>query len=374
MSSDHTPRRSRTYLEVPFEARTFAKNAGARWDNTRKSWYVLGEVPEMLMGFLGSDVRNGLLQQLDEADAKRGKAAPAKPRLRHPPEGDEQADLFVPTLFEVAAKDSISVMDVAVFRLSKRDKRRADIIRYELPDGLVEVSAGAYGMATVWDYDIVLMAISHLAEAVNRHRKMGSPMPTRTFRPHPSEILKFCRMSDGGRQYEAIEGAIDRLRTTVIKNVRTVKGHQRTAWAPESLIAEGSRTISDATTGRVTEVEIVIPTWVYDEVVKTEQPEILTMHRDYFLLDGGIARFLYRLARRAAGRTSAEWLFRTLYERSGSTGTLKEFSRALRTLIQSDELPEYTLAEVAGKGGPMLKMTYRGNAEDAPGRLSKAAT
>ncbi len=356
------PRRARTYLDVPFDAKDFAKNNGARWDKTRKSWYVLGDVPEMLLGFTISPAKNAALLKQDEADQKRAEDATAasKQRLRKPPAGDAQADFFVPSLYEVAAKDSFSIMDVAVFRLSKRDKRRADIIRYELPDGLVEVSAGAYGMATVWDYDIVLMAISHLAEALNRHRKIGGPLPTRVFRPHPSEILKFCRMSDGGRQYEAIEGAIDRLRTTVIKNIRTIKGRQRSAWAPEGLIAEGSRTVSDTSTGRVTEVEIVIPSWIYDEVVKTEKPEILTMHRDYFLLEGGIARFLYRLARRAAGRTSAEWLFRTLYERSGSTGTFKEFSRSLRTLIQTNELPEYMLSEISGKGGPLLQMTYRG--------------
>lgn len=360
MVSDRAERRSRTYLDVPFEAKEFAKNNGARWDKARKSWYVLGDVPEMLMGFESNRARNATLLKLDAAEEKRNQAAAvSKPRLRKPPAGDEQADFFVPNLYDVPAKDSFSIMDVAVFRLSKREKRKGDIIRYELPDGLVEVSAGAYGMATVWDYDIMLMAISHLAEAVNKNRKFGAPLPTRTFRPHPSEILKFCRMSDGGRQYEAIEAAIDRLRTTVVKNVRNVRGKQRNAWAPEGLIAEGSRTVSDMTTGRVTEVEIVIPKWIYDEVVNSETPEILTMHRDYFLIEGGIARFLYRLARRAAGRTSAEWLFRTLYERSGSTGTFKEFTRSLRATVAADQLPEYTLAEVAGKGGPMLKMTYR---------------
>lgn len=364
MATERAERRSRTYLDVPFEAKEWAKQNGARWDMTRKSWYVLGEVPELLSHMVLSGPKNAALLRLDDADEKRAKdsataLATTMKRLRRPPPGDAQTDLFVPTLYEVAAKDSFSIMDVAVFRLSKRDKRRSDIIRYELPDGLVEVSAGAYGMATVWDYDIVLMYISHLAEALNRHRKYGAPLPTRVFRPHPSEILKFCRMSDGGRQYEALEGAIDRLRTTVVKNIRTIKGRERTAWAPEGLIAEGSRTVSDTTTGRVTEVEIVIPSWIYNEVVKTEQPEILTMHRDYFLLEGGIARFLYRLARRAAGRSSAEWLFRTLYERSGSTGTFKEFSRSLRALIQTNELPEYLLAEVAGKGGPLLQMTYR---------------
>jgi hypothetical protein len=91
--------------------------------------------------------------------------------IRHPPKGDEQADFFVPSLYDVGTKDSRSIMDVAVFRLSKKDKRAGDIIRYELPDGHVTVSSGASGMASVWDYDIILMAVSHLTEAMNKYRQ-----------------------------------------------------------------------------------------------------------------------------------------------------------------------------------------------------------
>src|SRR5690606_27641488 len=91
--------------------------------------------------------------------------------VRKPPKGDEQSDFFAPTLYDVSTRDSRSVMDVAVFRLSKKDKRAGELIRYDLPDGYVEVSAGAHGMASVWDYDIVLMLVSHLTEAMNRYRE-----------------------------------------------------------------------------------------------------------------------------------------------------------------------------------------------------------
>ncbi|MBS1095871.1 hypothetical protein [Gluconobacter wancherniae] len=36
-------------------------------------------------------------------------------------------------------------MDVAVFRLSQRDRRAGELIHYELPDGHVTVSGGAAG-------------------------------------------------------------------------------------------------------------------------------------------------------------------------------------------------------------------------------------
>ncbi|WP_204162483.1 replication initiator protein A, partial [Erwinia amylovora] len=73
----------------------------------------------------------------------------------------------------------------------------------------------------------------------------------------------------------------------------------------------------------------------------------------------GIGRFLYRLARRAAGKAEARWLFKTIYERSGSAGEFKKFCFTVRKLIGSNDLPEYDLKEEAGQAGPILVMRYR---------------
>lgn len=78
-----------------------------------------------------------------------------------------------------------------------------------------------------------------------------------------------------------------------------------------------------------------------------------------------MGRFVYRLARRAAGKGKAKWAFRTIYQRSGSAGTFKEFCRILRKLIVADDLPEYTLREEAGQSGPQLLMRHRSEAPDA---------
>ncbi|MCP5602718.1 replication protein RepA, partial [Klebsiella pneumoniae] len=48
--------------------------------------------------------------------------------VRKPPKGDEQADFLVPSLYDVGGRDNRCVMDVAVFRLSKRDKRAGELI------------------------------------------------------------------------------------------------------------------------------------------------------------------------------------------------------------------------------------------------------
>lgn len=294
-------------------------------------------------------------------ESSSGQSPLARNTLRKPPEGDAQADIFVPLLYDVATKDSRSIMDVAVFRLSKKDKRVNETIRYERVDGYVEVVSGEAGMASVWDYDIVLMAISHLNDAMNLYKQGRGEKPSRIFRPHVSEILKFCRRSDGGRQYEEIEGALKRLSTTFVEVVTTTqaKGKRATRTAKGVGLINSYETVSYADNGRLTSVSIEIPQWLYNEVVEVKSPAVLTVHPEYFLIEPGIGRFLYRLARRAAGKGRAKWSFQTIYERSGSTGTFKKFTFTLRGLITANDLPEYILGEEKGLSGPQLVMMHR---------------
>ena len=287
----------------------------------------------------------------DEAKAK----APAS-SMRKPPEGDAQPDFFVPALYDVGGRDSRHIMDVAVFRLGKKDKRAGELIRYELSDGFVEVTAGPYGMASVWDYDIVLMMVSHLTEAMNRYRDGKGEKPGRTFKPNVSDILKFARRGDGSRQVDEVAAALDRLKGTTVKSKRGNGNDQETA--SDGLI-NNYTILSKTDTGRISSVEIEAPKWIHKQIVEGRQPDVLTVHPDYFLITLGIGRFVYRLARRAAGKSHAQWSFRKLYERSGSTGDFKKFTYTLREMVAANDLPEYTLAERVGKVGPLLVMTHR---------------
>ena len=291
--------------------------------------------------------------------------------LRKSPKGDEHPDFFVPTLYDVGTRDSRKIMDVAVFRLSKKDHRPNAVIRYDLPDGHVQVSSGVHGMASVWDYDIVLMAISHLTESMNRFRDGKGPKPGPTFRPHVGDVLKFCRRDNGGKQKNLISSALDRLASTyvTIERTRKLKNKMVTIKEGENLIAKKS-VIENAATGKVEFVEFKIADWMYREITEGKSPDVLTVHPDYFLIDQGIGRFVYRLARRAAGKTTATWGFQTIYDRSGSTGSFKEFCRILRKVINAGDFPEYILKEENGQMGPLLVMTHKNMAEaviESPG-------
>lgn len=282
------------------------------------------------------------------------------PSIRKPPKGDNQTDFFIPALYDVGTRDSRSIMDVAVFRLSKRDRRAGEVIRYELTDGYVEVSSGSAGMASIWDYDLVLMAISHLTESMNRFREGKGDKPGRVFRPHVADVLKFCRRADGGKQKDDLVETCIRLNTTHVAMQRTRKaknGRVVTISEGEALISRYKVVKSE--TGRPEYIEIELADWMYREIAEGKNPDVLTVHPDYFLIDPGIGRFLYRLARRAAGKTEAKWSFKVLYDRSGSAGTFKEFCRILRRIIEANDLPEYTLQEEEGQSGPLMLMKHR---------------
>ncbi|MBS1079027.1 replication initiator protein A [Gluconobacter kondonii] len=280
--------------------------------------------------------------------------------IRKAPKAESQTDFFVPTLYDVGTKDSRSIMDVAVFRLSKRDRRAGEVIHYELSDGHVTVSGGAAGMASVWDYDLVLMAVSHLTEQMNRFREGKAERPSRIFRPHVADVLRFCRRSDGGKQKNDLVETCIRLNTTHVAVQRIKKnsnGKTITVDEGEPLISRYKIIKSD--TGKPEYIEIELADWMHREITDGKNPEVLTVHPDYFLIDPGIGRFVYRLARRAAGKTEAKWSFQTIYDRSGSSGTLKKFTENLRKIINSNNLPEYSIDEELGNSGPLLVMTYR---------------
>ncbi|ADZ68918.1 Replication initiator and transcription repressor protein [Polymorphum gilvum SL003B-26A1] len=238
---------------------------------------------------------------------------------------------------DVPIKDGLDLMDIAVFRLAKSQTRKGDIIRHELPGVTITVAGGAHGMATIMDYDVVLMMVSHLAEQTRLHRQGRAPKPAKFFRPSSVEIFKFCRVSKGGASYDMLAESLRRLQGTFIEIAHNNAGKRsrRTGYFP--LIA-GADVISRTDTGRIGTVEIIIPDWMYDAVTSHTNPEVLTLDPDYFLLKKGLARFIYRLARKAAGTSEATYSFEAIHARSGSTRDIYNFTKDLRKLIELEQI------------------------------------
>ena len=279
-----------------------------------------------------------------------------KGSFRKAPAGDPQTDFFVPSIYDVPLKDDVNLMDIAPFRLSKRHQNKAAVIKYHVKDAEIEISSGAKGMATIYDYDIVLMMISELTKRAEEWRKGNTPPPDHYFAPNVYEILKFCRRPTKGAAYEDVRSALSRLMSTKIEIVSEKDGMRR---ADGFNLIDGYTVLSKTKSGRISQVSIGIPNWIYDGVVRDTAPTVLTYNPDYFLLSSGIDKFLYRLARKAAGSTEAVYNLRNIHRNSGSQSSFKEFSRAMRKRVAQNDLPDYELSLVDGRNGASLKMTRR---------------
>lgn len=294
--------------------------------------------------------------------------APGTPRplKREAPDEDGQLSFFIPVAHDAPVKDDMNLMDLAPFALSKASKG-GGVLRYELKDVIVTVEGGAdVGLATAWDYDIFVHMVSHLAAEMRDYqaaeRKGRRPsLPNKTYRPAAADLLRFCRRDLGGKQYLDLERSLDRLLATRIK-ITNLSGGKRRETEAVTLIG-GYRVTSRTAGDRIELVEIDIPAWVYDGVVRPDgKPTILTLSPDYFLISRPLAKFVYRLARKAAGDGEAWYRVDDLHYRSGSKLPAHKFRAALDEIVRAatrDPLPDYDLELREGERGPVLKMSRR---------------
>lgn len=289
------------------------------------------------------------------------------PIFREPPTDDAQLVFFVPRVHDAPIKDDMNLMDVAPFSLSKAAGPSS--IRYELKDSIITVEGGAdVGMATAYDYDIVINMVSYLADAMRQYlidekKGLKPSLPPTVYRPAAADILKFCRRNLGGKQYLDLEKSLDRLQATRIKITNLSNRHDRTGRREtESFPLIGRyKVVSRTTMDRIDLVEIDIPTWVYNGVVRPDgKPTILTLHPDYFLITRPIAKFVYRLARKAAGESEARYSLSELQKRSGSRLPPHKFRAAILDIVKASEgpesFPDYELSLQQGKQELLLVM------------------
>lgn len=278
-----------------------------------------------------------------------------------------QFDFFIPLIRDLPLKDQRETMERPFFSLQKR--KRLKPIEYRSGDGEVWIkveAVPAYGMATIWDADILIWAASSL----NRLKAQGRNDLPRELRTTTYDLLRSIRRDTGGKGYQELRAALDRLSTTTIfTSIRAKRGRDsRFSWLDAWEIEV------DPVTDRPVGLKVTLSNWVYEGMVN--EKSLLTMHQDYFLITGGLERALYRIARKHAGDQETGWTCRValLHEKSASDSAPKEFNRMLRKIMEANDLPEYELAFVtAGDGSPAVHFLRRSAAERAQLRAEMAA-
>lgn len=204
---------------------------------------------------------------------------------------------------------------------------------YEHKGYRVDVLPGYHGLATIHDKDIWIYCISQLVEAMNREREDIK----RTVRFTAYDFLVSTNRDTSGRAYERMADALNRLQSTTIHtNIETNEYREKAGF---SLIDSWKVIERSRDDERMVAVEVTLSDWLFRSV---QSMQVLTLSRDYFRLRKALDRRVYELARKYCGNQS-KWSvsMEVLHKKTGSTSPLKKFRFDMKSLVQSNDLPDY---------------------------------
>ena len=268
---------------------------------------------------------------------------------------DPQLDLFVPYVADLGIRDQRETMERPFFSLGKR--KRLKPIQYKSPDGGTFVTVlphQEFGMATIWDADVLIWAASTL----NDLKRRGVNDLPRTLSFQPYDLLRGIGRQTGGNRYKALRDALGRLQTTTITtNIRAGKGRKSRQFSWIDAWSDLTDEHGAASRG----MTITLSDWFYEGVVM--DGGVLSIDFDYFAITGGRERWLYRVARKHAGGAGANGFaiaMPTLFEKAGAEGTYRRFKHEIAKVAKANELPGYDLSLTKEGEQPCLVMRRRG--------------
>jgi plasmid replication initiation protein len=255
-----------------------------------------------------------------------------KPESPLLPDRYPQHDLFICDVADAVLKDIMPQMEHPFYSLSK--KPDTSIRRYEHNGHWLEITPSVKGLATIYDKDILIYCISQLMEKLKRGESIGPRV-----RINSHELLIFVNRGTAGKDYKALQEAIDRLAGTRIStNIRTGNTEQYDNFG---LIDAASIRRTHGLAGRLLWCEVKLSEWVFNAI---QAQEVLTLHRDYFRLKKPSERRIYEIARKHCGQQESWSCSVTLLlKKAGARSSLKEFRRAIRHLAKHDHLPDYAV-------------------------------
>jgi plasmid replication initiation protein len=247
-------------------------------------------------------------------------------------------------------KNDRTVMVFNFFSL-KREKE-TELTIYDDGHTRIEVVGTKYGVANIWDKELLIYVASLIQDRINRNEPIGRRV---TFTAH--DYFRACGGGAGGSAYDRLEESLQRLQTTRVRtNIETGgEGEDRAfVWVPDYKLEYSRR----GRTGekRLKAVVVEICEWLFRAIVKDQR--MLTYHHRFFEL-GPMERRLYEIARAHCGQQNGFRMnIEKLRSRVGSDMPLKNFKKRLLDILASSPqpLPEYGFIvfdpQQAGKGTP----------------------
>jgi hypothetical protein len=249
------------------------------------------------------------------------------------PDKYPQGDLFICDVADAILKEMAPVMEHPFYSLSKKPVK--SISRYEHNDAWVEIVPSVCGQPTIYDKDILIYCISQVMAKHNR----GEPV-SRRVQINSRELLQFTNRGDSGRDYMALNDALDRLAGVMIRTNITTGDIQQTDRF--HLVEQATITRKLGLDGRLMSCVITLSDWVFNAI---RANAVLTLHRDYFRLRKPLERRMYELARKHCG-TQVEWKISldNLLKKSGARSPRWRFKEMVKHICKHDYLPDYRVS------------------------------
>lgn len=273
-----------------------------------------------------SEVLEWISQKTKEAEERLKNKSSHLSSIKHP-----QKDFFIADIFDtVTFKSDIASMEYPLFALKSGDVKTR---RYQHRDTLIEINPNRFGIATIHDKDIWIYCISKLMQALYEGKEIS-----RTVRFTIYDYLVTTNRLVNGATYELTKNALDRLAGTRIK-IETETHSERKARG-FGLIEMWE--IVEKKDGRMIRVEVTLPDWLYKSV---KSKMVLSISPDYFRLRKPLDRRIYELARKHCGSQS-QWKIslNLLHKKSGSMANIRKFRMNIKSLSESNELPDYQIS------------------------------
>ena len=251
-----------------------------------------------------------------------------------PNEDAHDMEIFFANLPAPLLRDEQNTMSYPFFSLDK--SQRIKPIIYEKDNVKITVRGlSGVGIGSIWDADFLIWIASQYSEA----RRKGKSV-ARRFRFKPYHFLtqtgRMSKTQKGGKLYKDFENMLRRLKgTTVETNIKAGGEEVSGGWSWINYWA-----IRRDKNSEIIDAEVIVSEWYFRKII--EDKSILSIDHEYFNITGGIARWLYRIARKHCGSNDS-WSFKieTLYEKYPSDRDIRKFRYDIKQIAKKDALPEY---------------------------------
>ena len=249
------------------------------------------------------------------------------------PERHPVRDFFVLDVLDVAPRSDMASMAHPIFSLSTKPETR--ILRYENEGNVVEIHPSSKGLATIFDKDVLIYCTSKLMHKRNQGQAIGPVVRITTH-----DLLVSTNRNTGGIVYERLEHALDRLAGTRIKtNIET--GDEKSTQNFGLIEWYDYNRKGSGMAERLRYLDIKLSDWLFRAI---EAAEVLPISRDYFRLRRPLDRRVYEVGRKHCGAQD-KWRISIdkLQRRTGSKQERKHFAAHMRSMVQSNHIPDYAL-------------------------------